>query len=62
MGMTTAGDFSYDYSTPSSVLSAVKVTDNTNKKTLKTKLISNLKANFTRAPLVRNLQAEVDTS
>ena len=62
MGMTTDGDFSYDYSTPSSVLNAVKVPDNTNKKTLKTKLISNLKANTTRAPLVRHLQADIGTS
>jgi hypothetical protein len=55
MGMTTAGDFSYDYSTPSSVINSVKVPDNTNKKNLKTKLITNLKANITRAPLVRHL-------
>lgn len=58
MGITTAGDFSFDYSTPSAVLNAVKVPDNTNKKQLKSKVISNLKANSTRAPLVRNLQAE----
>jgi hypothetical protein len=62
MGMTTAGDFSYDYSTPSSVINSVKVPDNTNKKNLKTKLITNLKANITRAPLVRHLQADAGTS